>query len=72
MLPAPPDTPTHELFTGHAVRSGMAIKARRAGKDRKAIAAVAGHADGSKVLDGYMQIVDQWDENDNALIGIGL
>ncbi|MEU6814106.1 hypothetical protein [Streptomyces sp. NPDC046860] len=50
----------------------MAIKARRAGKDRKAIAAVAGHADGSKVLDGYMQIVDQWDENDNALIGIGL
>lgn len=61
-----------ELFTGHSVRSGMATEARRAGKDRKAIAAVTGHADGSKVLDGYMQIVDQWDENDNALIGIGL
>ncbi|CAL9669142.1 Tyrosine recombinase XerC (plasmid) [Streptomyces sp. enrichment culture] len=61
-----------ELFTGHSVRSGMATEARRAGKDRKAIAAVTGHADGSKVLDGYMQIVDQWDEDDNALIGIGL
>ncbi len=61
-----------QLFTGHSVRSGMATEARRAGKDRKAIAAVTGHADGSKVLDGYMQIVDQWDEQDNALIGIGL
>ncbi|MDX3175308.1 site-specific integrase [Streptomyces scabiei] len=61
-----------ELFTGHSVRSGMATEARRAGKDRKAIAAVTGHADGSKVLDGYMQIVDQWDPDDNALIGIGL
>lgn len=61
-----------DLFTGHSVRSGMATEARRKGKDRKAIAAVTGHKDGSKVLDGYMQIVDQWDETDNALIGIGL
>lgn len=61
-----------ELFTGHSVRSGMATEARRKGKDRKAIAAITGHKDGSKVLDGYMQIVDQWDEQDNALIGIGL
>ncbi|RVU20959.1 integrase [Streptomyces antnestii] len=61
-----------DLFTGHSVRSGLATEARRAGKDRKAIAAITGHADGSKVLDGYMQIVDQWDEKDNALIGIGL
>ncbi|MER6602590.1 tyrosine-type recombinase/integrase [Streptomyces parvus] len=61
-----------ELFTGHSVRSGLATEARRAGKDRKAISAVTGHADGSKVLDGYMQIVDQWDEKDNALIGLGL
>lgn len=59
-----------ELFTGHSVRSGMATEARRRGKDRKAIAAITGHKDGSKVLDGYMQIVDQWDENDNALIGL--
>ncbi|WP_042001244.1 site-specific integrase [Streptomyces sp. AcH 505] len=61
-----------ELFTGHSVRSGMATEARRKGKDRKAIAAITGHKDGSKVLDGYMRIVDQWDETDNALIGIGL
>ena len=36
----------------------MATEARRAGKDRKAIAAVTGHKDGSQVLDGHMQIVD--------------
>ncbi|MER5179027.1 tyrosine-type recombinase/integrase [Streptomyces sp. NPDC002896] len=60
-----------EMFTGHSVRSGFATEARRKGKDRKAIAAVTGHANGSKVLDSYMQIVDQWDEQDNALIGIG-
>ncbi|WUK09629.1 tyrosine-type recombinase/integrase (plasmid) [Streptomyces sp. NBC_00376] len=59
-----------DLLTGHSVRSGMATEARRAGKDRKAIAAITGHKDGSKVLDGYMRIVDQWDENDNALIGL--
>ncbi|MFF1400223.1 hypothetical protein ACFVZD_41445 [Streptomyces sp. NPDC058287] len=61
-----------DLFTGHSVRSGLATEARRAGKDRKAISAITGHADGSKVLDGYMRIVDQWDEKDNALIGLGL
>lgn len=61
-----------ELFTGHSVRSGLATEARRAGKDRKAIAAVTGHKENSKVLDGYMQIVDQWDEQDNALIGLDL
>ncbi|MBD3550911.1 tyrosine-type recombinase/integrase [Streptomyces sp. SP18CM02] len=59
-----------ELFTGHSVRSGMATEARRQGKDRKAIAAVTGHKENSKVLDGYMRIVDQWDEKDNALIGL--
>ncbi|MFE9252896.1 tyrosine-type recombinase/integrase [Streptomyces sp. NPDC007088] len=61
-----------ELFTGHSVRSGLATEARRKGKDRKAIAAITGHKENSKVLDGYMQIVDQWDEKDNALVGIGL
>lgn len=60
------------LFTGHSVRSGFATEARRKKKDRKAIAAITGHKEGSKVLDGYMQIVDQWDEQDNALIGLGL
>lgn len=60
------------LFTGHSVRSGMATEARRAGKDPKAIAAITGHKPNSSVLHGYMQIVDRWDEDDNALIGIGL
>ena len=60
------------LFTGHSVRSGMATEARRAGKDPKAIAAITGHKPNSSVLHGYMQIIDQWDEDDNALIGIGL
>ncbi len=60
------------LFTGHSVRSGMATEARRAKKDPKAIAQVTGHKPNSKVLHGYMQIVDRWDEKDNALIGIGL
>jgi integrase len=59
-----------DLFTGHSVRSGLATEARRAGKDRKAIAAITGHKDGSKVLEGYMQIVDQWGEQDNALVGL--
>lgn len=59
-----------DLFTGHSVRSGLATEARRAGKDRKAIAAITGHKDGSKVLDGYMQIVDRWGEQDNALVGL--
>ncbi|MFF0516166.1 hypothetical protein [Streptomyces sp. NPDC004250] len=48
----------------------MATEARRKGKDRKTIAAITGHANGSKVLDGYMQIVDRWGEQDNALVGL--
>ncbi|KAF0646603.1 hypothetical protein K701_28040 [Streptomyces fradiae ATCC 10745 = DSM 40063] len=60
------------LFTGHSVRSGMATEARRAGKDPKAIAQITGHKPNSSVLHGYMQIVDRWGEDDNALVGIGL
>ncbi|MEU7011511.1 hypothetical protein [Streptomyces sp. NPDC046332] len=37
-----------------------------------AIALVTGHEPNSKILDGYMQIVDRWDGKDNALVGIGL
>lgn len=59
-------------FTGHSVRSGMATEGRRAGKDAKAIAATTGHRPNSSVLHGYMQIVDRWNPQDNALIGIGL
>jgi integrase len=59
-------------FTGHSVRSGMLTEGRRAGKDRKALQAISGHKDGSKVLDGYIQIADRWREEDNGLKGIGL
>lgn len=59
-------------LTGHSARAGLATEARRAGKDRKAIAAVTGHVPGSAVLDRYIRTVDQWDAGDNALFGIGL
>ncbi|MFF4652536.1 tyrosine-type recombinase/integrase [Streptomyces sp. NPDC001380] len=59
-------------FTGHSVRSGMLTEGRRAGKDRRALQAISGHADGSKVLDGYLQIADRWNDQDNGLAGIGL
>lgn len=59
-------------LTGHSARAGLATEARRAGKDRTAIAAVTGHAPRSAELDRYFRTVDQWGADDNALIGIGL
>lgn len=59
-------------LTGHSARAGLATEARRAGKDRNAIASVTGHVPGSAVLDRYIRQVDQWDADDNALIGLGL
>lgn len=59
-------------LTGHSVRAGLATEARRAGKDRKAIAATTGHVPNSAVLDRYLRTVDRWSNDDNALMGIGL
>lgn len=59
-------------LTGHSARAGLATEARRAGKDRTAIAATTGHVPNSAVLDRYIRSVDRWDNDDNALIGIGL
>jgi integrase len=59
-------------LTGHSARAGLATEARRAGKDRKAIAATTGHAPNSPVLDRYLRTVDRWNGDDNALMGIGL
>lgn len=59
-------------LTGHSVRAGLATEARRAGKDRKAIAGVTGHVPNSAALDQYLRTVDRWSDEDNALIGIGL
>jgi len=57
-------------YTGHSVRAGFATEARRASHDVAAIAAQGGWEPTSRVLFGYIRIVDQW--TDNALIGIGL
>jgi len=59
-------------FTGHSVRRGVVTEARRAGKDSKAIAKITGHRPNSRVMHGYMEEADQWDEQDNGLMGIGL
>ncbi|MFD0639689.1 tyrosine-type recombinase/integrase [Catenulispora yoronensis] len=61
-----------KAVTGHSARAGLATEARRAGKDRKAIAAITGHRENSASLNGYLRRSDRWDEAENALIGIGL
>lgn len=54
--------------TGHSLRRGMATEARRAGHDRITIARAGGWDEDSKVLSGYMEDADRWD--DNALKGV--
>lgn len=56
--------------TGHSMRAGLITAARRAGKDRKVIAATSGHVDGSVVLDRYIREEDGWQERNNALAGL--
>jgi integrase len=55
-------------WTGHSLRSGLATAARRAGKDSVVIQRQGGWASGSRSLDGYMRIADEW--ADNASSGI--
>ncbi|MFJ8855180.1 integrase [Streptomyces sp. NPDC102437] len=55
-------------FTGHSPRRGLATSARLKGHDQIVIAKQGGWAPHSKVLAGYLEIVDQWE--DNALIGV--
>jgi site-specific recombinase XerD len=54
--------------TAHSLRRGMATEARRAGHDRITIARAGGWNDDSRVLSGYMEDADRWD--DNALKGV--
>jgi integrase len=54
--------------TGHSLRRGMATEARRAGHDRITIARAGGWDEESKVLAGYMEDADRWE--DNALKGV--
>ena len=59
-------------LTGYSARAGLAIEAHRVGEDRKAIAAITGCKENSASLNGCMRHADQWDADENAMIGIGL
>ncbi|GGS98644.1 integrase [Planobispora rosea] len=56
--------------TAHGLRSGMATEGRRAKHDAIAIARQGGWAPYSREMLGYMQVIDEWE--DNPLYGIGL
>ncbi|WP_455362139.1 hypothetical protein [Streptomyces sp. SYSU K21746] len=55
-------------FTGHSPRRGLATSSRSKGHDQIVIAKQGGWAPHSKVLAGYLKVVDQWE--DNALLGV--
>ncbi|MEU9237120.1 hypothetical protein [Streptomyces subrutilus] len=55
-------------FTGHSPRRGLATSSRMKGHDQIVIAKQGGWAPHSKVLAGYLDVVDQWE--DNALLGV--
>ncbi|WP_331742815.1 integrase (plasmid) [Streptomyces sp. NBC_00868] len=54
-------------FTGHSPRRGLATSSRLKGHDQ-IVAKQGGWAPHSKVLAGYLEVVDQWE--DNALLGV--
>ncbi|WP_311766723.1 integrase [Streptomyces rhizosphaericus] len=54
--------------TGHSGRRGSAESSRRAGNDRKHIAAQGGWVDGSATMEGYFEEDGGWE--DNAMIGV--
>jgi len=62
-----PDPPR---WSGHSLRRGFATASRKAGHDLVRIGRHGGWTDGSKVLYGYLEDVDRWEEN--PLIGVGL
>ncbi|MFM9735188.1 site-specific integrase [Streptomyces niveiscabiei] len=50
-------------YTGHSPRRGSAESSRRAGNDRKVIAKQGGWAPNSKVMEGYFDEGEGWEEN---------
>jgi integrase len=62
--------PEPPRWSGHSLRRGFATASRQAGHDLVRIGRHGGWADGSKVLYGYLEDVDRWEEN--PLIGVGL
>lgn len=57
-------------WSGHSLRRGFATAARRAGHDLVRIGRHGGWADGSRVLLGYVEDADRWEEN--PVTGTGL
>ncbi|MFE3455954.1 tyrosine-type recombinase/integrase [Nocardiopsis aegyptia] len=57
-------------FTGHSARRGFITESARAKKDRKAIAKVSGHVDGSRALEGYIELANRFGDEENAIKGI--
>ncbi|MFE5088492.1 site-specific integrase [Streptomyces mirabilis] len=55
-------------FTGHSPRRGLATSSCLKGHDQIVIAKQGGWVPQSEVLAGYLEVVDQWE--DNALIGV--
>lgn len=55
-------------FTGHSPRRGLATSSRMKGYDQIVIVKQGGWAPHSKVLAGYLEVVDQWE--DNVLLGV--
>ncbi|MFD3309944.1 hypothetical protein [Streptomyces sp. NPDC058694] len=56
-------------FTGRSPRRGLATSSRLKGHDDQiVIAKQGGWASHSKVLAGYLEVVDQWE--DNAMLGV--
>lgn len=55
-------------FTGHSPRRGLATSSRLKCHDQIVIAKQGGWAPHSKVLAGYLELVDQWE--DNAPLGV--
>lgn len=49
--------------TGHSPRRGAATSSKRAGNDRKEIAAQGGWADNSVAMEGYFEESEGWEEN---------
>lgn len=57
-------------LSAHSLRSGGATEARRAGADHLAISRKGGWQDGSAVFAGYMHIVDRWESDPMAKVGL--
>ncbi|MFE7330904.1 hypothetical protein ACFU8W_39430 [Streptomyces sp. NPDC057565] len=55
-------------FIGHSPRRGLATSSRVKGHVRIVVAKQGGCAPHSKVIAGYLEIVDQW--KNNALTGV--